>query len=385
MELAATRAAARTWRQVNPGDIRATWKTISIRLAATLAAIQTQTVGTVADANPMTLAEQGDYVAPAGFLDPTAFAGWAPSGIPLADYLQTPALTSLHAIRTGRPITEALQAGQSTLMMLTALAVTDTARQAEQADIALRAKVGFVRVESASCCDRCMILAGKWYRFNEGFLRHPHCHGRHLPCRKDTAAEEGWVSDPMDAFRALSREEQDRRFGPANAQAIRDGADIYQVVNARRGMQRLRRGYTAMTTSEGMSRYGWARMMAEENGRPLKRRLTPDAIYTLTRGDRAKTIEALKRNGYIIPNGWRADVPDIRRKRWRHDNTYRQGRRETITAAQKRVQSATLQWQAVLEGRNPYDARMPLTPDIAADVERRYRRWLATNGQIYTQ
>lgn len=42
----------------------------------------------------------------------------------------------------------------------------------------------------------------------------------------------------MEGFKSLSREEQDKRFGANYAQAIRDGADIYQVVNSKRGMQR---------------------------------------------------------------------------------------------------------------------------------------------------
>src|SRR5699024_1103862 len=40
-----------------------------------------------------------------------------------------------------------------------------------------------------------------------------------------------------DYFDSLSREEQDKTFGKAGAQAIRDGADPAQVVNARSGMQ----------------------------------------------------------------------------------------------------------------------------------------------------
>ena len=41
----------------------------------------------------------------------------------------------------------------------------------------------------------------------------------------------------MDRFNGMSEEEQDKVFGHADAQAIRDGADIYQVVNAHRGMR----------------------------------------------------------------------------------------------------------------------------------------------------
>ena len=108
---------------------------------------------------------------------------------------------ALHAIRTGSSPLEALEYGRNLLVMLTSLAVMDTARQAESLDITSRPKVGYIRVESATCCDRCMILAGKWFRFNEGFLRHPHCHGRHVPCSQGMAKQQGWISDPMEGFK----------------------------------------------------------------------------------------------------------------------------------------------------------------------------------------
>ena len=182
----------------------------------------------------------------------------------------------------------------------------------------------------------------------------------------------------MEGFKSLSHEEQDKRFGANYAQAIRDGADIYQVVNSKRGMQRVGKGYTALTTSEGTTRYGWASMQyAQQSGRRMKRRLSIDGIYSLTGGDREKTIAALKANGYF--------VPEIRKSMWLHDNTYRQGRVELLTAAEKRVQTAKLRYEAVLEGRNPNDGRMPLTPEIAAQCEREYRRWVTSGGQIFQQ
>ena len=56
-----------------------------------------------------------------------------------------------------------------------------------------------------------------------------------------------------------------------------------------------------------------------------------------------------------------------------------------MIAAEKRVQTAKLRYEAVLEGRNPNDGRMPLTPEIAAQCEREYRRWVTSGGQIFQQ
>lgn len=151
-------------------------------------------------------------------------------------------------------------------------------------------------------------------------------------------------------------------------------------------MQRVGKGYTALTTSEGTTRYGWASMQyAQQSGRRMKRRLSIDGIYSLTGGDREKTIAALKANGYFVDNDWRGKVPEIRKSMWLHDNTYRQGRVELLIAAEKRVQTAKLRYEAVLEGRNPNDGRMPLTPEIAAQCEREYRRWVTSGGQIFQQ
>ena len=80
----------------------------------------------------------------------------------------------------------------------------------------------------------------------------------------------------------------------------------------------------------------------------MKRRLSIDGIYSLTGGDREKTIAALKANGYYVDNDWRGKVPEIRKSMWLHDNTYRQGRVELLTAAEKRVQTAKLRYEACL-------------------------------------
>ena len=173
MELAADRAARRTWNRVDANNIQAAWKSISRDFLTLFSTIQTKSAETAIDASGMMLAEQGVYVTPHALANPNAFAGWAPSGLDIASYFQSPVFAALHAIRTGSSPLEALEYGRNLLVMLTSLAVMDTARQAESLDITSRPKVGYIRVESATCCDRCMLLAGKWFRFNEGFLRHP--------------------------------------------------------------------------------------------------------------------------------------------------------------------------------------------------------------------
>jgi hypothetical protein len=111
--------------------------------------------------------------------------------------------------------------------------------------------------------------------------------------------------DPDQYFRGLSRAEQDRVFTAAGARAIRDGADIGQVVNARRGLYTVGGrpgGPRLLATREGMTKRGLARQRLkrlEAQGRaPARHRLTPDAIYQLA-SDRDDAIRLLYRYGYL--------------------------------------------------------------------------------------
>lgn len=381
------RAADKTWKGVDPRRVHDSWRQSNTDFLALFATLQARAAADAMDASTLMLAEQGDYVQPDGIANPLAYgAGYAPSGIDLDSYFDIPVTHTLTAIKSGLDLSDALQAGRRTLRQMAMQALEDTSVSAMGVSITQRAGVGYVRVESPDCCPRCAILAGKYYRHNQGFLRHPKCHGRNIPCKgKDKAAKQGWITNPMDRFNAMGEEEQDRIFGHAYAQAIRDGADIYQVVNAHRGMRPVGRGRISMTTSEGTSRYGWSRMIRQyQYGQQQHRRLTPEGIYSFNLS-REQTIELLKREGYILPDNWRGRVPDLRRSQWLHNNEWRQGRHEELTAAQKRLENARLRYEAALDGRNPYQPGVPVTPDVLAKAENSYRRWLASNGEVHTK
>jgi hypothetical protein len=133
-------------------------------------------------------------------------------------------------------------------------------------------------------CDRCLILAGRVYRWNAGFQRHPRCDCRHIPATEDVAGD--LTTDPKAAFEAMPAAEQERVFGKAGAEAIRDGADMARVVNARRGM------YTAggrLFTREATTRRGTGRRV----------RLMPEQIYREAEGNRGEAIRLLRLHGYI--------------------------------------------------------------------------------------
>jgi hypothetical protein len=122
--------------------------------------------------------------------------------------------------------------------------------------------------------------------------------------------------DPQAYFKGLSRAEQDRIFTQAGAKAIRDGADMNSVVNARRGMYTAADGYGGRlrATYEGTTRRGlyfqMERSRAYRAGTASPRyprrfqlsspRLLPEQIYRIA-GSRDEAISLLRQYGYL---GW---------------------------------------------------------------------------------
>lgn len=160
-----------------------------------------------------------------------------------------------------------------------------------------RSPIGWIRMLSPPSCGRCAVLAGRWYGWNEGFQRHPNCDCRHIPAIENDA--ESLVTDPRLYFDSLSRAEQDELFGTAAADAIRNGADIAQVINAQ---NRQGGSYTVdgrQYTREGTTRRGY--YGGTEAGQNRRRRPTPVQIYRDARGDRQRAVSLLTEFGYIVP------------------------------------------------------------------------------------
>jgi hypothetical protein len=92
---------------------------------------------------------------------------------------------------------------------------------------------------------------------------------------------------PKALFDGMSHDEL-RRAGWAEAdiKAINDGADLYQVTNARRGLRSVEiAGRQVQTTTVGANR--------------RKPRLTPEAIYSVT-DTRDEALRLLRANGFIL-------------------------------------------------------------------------------------
>lgn len=227
---------------------------------------------------PLMLDEQGIDSDPQGDLSALAFSGTASDGRPLESLFD-----------------QARTSQQFDLMVVTQL--QDIARAAGgAATVNDYGAQGYVRMLNPPSCSRCAILAGKWYRWNEGFQRHPRCDCRHIPSRENMAGD--LRTDPQAYFESLSPVDQNRIFTSAGAQAVRDGADLGQVVNARRGMSVAQvGGRRAVVSTEGTTKRGIA--SRQRTGRNMSQRVMPETIYQVAK-DRDDAIRLLKLNGFIF-------------------------------------------------------------------------------------
>src|SRR5690606_31250234 len=235
------------------------------------------------------MAAQGGSAVAEATLVAAAFAGIAPDGGPLETLLFLPAIGVRHRLAAGMTPDEAMLGGLADMARYAATSVADTARSADQVAMAANPNcVAYVRVVQLPACSRCIVLAGRMYSRSEGFLRHPNCDCQTLPLR---ARDWPDVPTPQQLFDRMPAGEQRRVFTVAGAQAIRSGADVGQVVNARRGMGSTHlAGRVLRTTSEGTTRRGlygsrarraggeFARYPGQRYSRVTTPRLMPEEI-----------------------------------------------------------------------------------------------------------
>lgn len=233
--------------------------------------------------------QAGSTAAPTGQLIAPAFAGLAVDGRPLATLLRLALAWALRQLRLGAPPSRARASGLDRLLLYVTTEITDTSRIAAQIAMALEPGItGYERVVVPPACGRCLILAGRVYRYSTGFLRHPQCDCQMRPVTADQAGREP-TATPRALFEAMSREQQDKALGKAGAEAVRAGADMAQVVNARRGM------YVAggrRFTREGTTRRGLAGQR-HSGPRPMPSELLSSAT------SRRDLTDNLRRYGYI--------------------------------------------------------------------------------------
>ncbi|MFE7954386.1 hypothetical protein [Streptomyces sp. NPDC057413] len=323
----------RLWAQLDRRDLSGSWDaSVGPRIVRAVTAGQLASAAGADDYVDEVVEAEGADSDRVGRVRPAAFAGLAADGRGLDSLMYLSVITTKQGIGGGLSTDEALMRGLRQALQLSSSEVMQAGRSAVGSSMAGQRTIqGYVRVVQPPACSRCIILAGKEFGWNKGFQRHPRCDCIHLPTtlvarrqnrgRVDAdsfspttrpgSGRAGFL-DPRAYFDGLSRAEQDRVFGQAGARAIREGADLGQVVNARRGMYTATAyGRRVAATREGATRrgsfYRLERRRAIDRGqvpasgrgfRLRTPRLMPEQIFELAES-REEAIAMLRRFGYL--------------------------------------------------------------------------------------
>ncbi|MGW1836324.1 VG15 protein [Streptomyces sp. NPDC002067] len=253
------------------------------------------------------MAGQGAVAAPLGVLDPGALVGVASDGRLLGTLLQLPAVTTARALAAGESAELAASRGLTQMAMMTATQIADTSRTATSVAMAAHPRcVSYVRVVRLPACVRCIVLAGRQYAYSTGFKRHPRC-----DCGMEPMTDGQWRASktPEELLAEMSPDEQRKRLGAAGVKALENGADLGQLVNARRGMATAVTGRGPMkVTTEGTTKRGIGGKALNTNfhkppgaryERAGEARLMPETIFQLAGDNREHQIAMLRKHGYI--------------------------------------------------------------------------------------
>lgn len=267
------------WQRMDE-DFDTSWARISDPIQEVVDLGRRAAVNTALPYTDSVLAETGQRAAAVGELDPAVFVSTAPDGRDMGTLYDQAIVTAKARVGRGVPATEALAMSGRWLTSVTLTVLADTRREVYAADITRRPTVnGYVRMLNPPSCKDCIILSGRWYRWNTGFDRHPNCDCIHIPSSENVAGD--FRTDPYEMFRSMSKAEQDATFGRDEARAIRDGADIYRVVNV---------GNRGLATARAAARYG------------TPSRATIEDIYRAA-GTRTNAIRLMREHGYIRDRG----------------------------------------------------------------------------------
>jgi hypothetical protein len=274
-----TRAA---WRRMSGRDLDGSWRRVGPLIERALEVSQTAAASEAAAYIPEVLGELGIPDRPEAELIPEGFAG-AGDGRGLDGLLLGAVTRTKQLIAVDRSVEQALADSEAWLDMAVQTALADAERDASSVAIAVRPNVeGWVRMLNPPSCDRCVILAGRWYPWSSGFQRHPLCDCRMVPAQE--ASSDPLLVNPRAAVEA----NQVTGLSVADRQAILDGANPASVINAKRKLESVRtpQGLLKLTRTGSGRRKGAIR-------------IRPETCYRLAAGDRPEAIRLLTVHGYI--------------------------------------------------------------------------------------
>lgn len=309
----ARKDARRLWLRVDTGSLVDSWSTLVPALFATIVGAQLLAGRDAEGYVDGVLIAQGLRTGSDGAFAPDSLLGVAADGSDLMRTLMWPAWAAMGAVVAGAPIGRARAAGLAAAELTAMTQVQDAFRVSAGAAAVTRPAVRtWVRALSPPSCSRCIVLAGS-YSWSTAFQRHPRCDCVAIPSGRGSEADFS-STDPMAYFDAMSREEQDQVFGAAGAEAIRDGADMGRVVNARRkaagistaadaNVDLLRRQGILDDVVAADGRITFAGT-SDMDRRDRRVRVMPETIYRVAR-DREHAIDLLRANGFITED-WRS-------------------------------------------------------------------------------
>lgn len=167
------RRVGQLWSRVPASDVNV-WRSLGPQALSLVSAGQLAAATAAGGYVAAALEEQGADIDAEAQVRPAGFVGM-PNPEPPADLIDLPRIQVLQAIGQGATAAAALVTAGRRLQTYATTLVQDASRQADSVATFARPRVGWVRMVNPPCCERCAILAGRWFKGNAGFQRHPRC------------------------------------------------------------------------------------------------------------------------------------------------------------------------------------------------------------------
>lgn len=218
-----TATAAREWPTIEQFD-QTRWPD---RMAAVVAGAQTEAVRAAAGYLTAYLSTETGRRQRAITVDTRRYAGVSRDGRPLAEAFQSPLIGVLAALKDGKSSSEALTTGLQRAQRMVGVDL-DNAHQSALVDT-IDTDPRFTGWERATAgtCGACMALSGT---SGPHFEVHPNCLCVPAPTVRGVR-DVVPIATGIELFHRLSTAEQNERFGPDKAEALRTGdMDITDLV-----------------------------------------------------------------------------------------------------------------------------------------------------------
>lgn len=286
------------------------WEGVSSRVLATVRSALAEAARGAQDYAAAAARAWGVDPDPAGHVAAATFATTASDGRPLDTLLEQPSLEVAAFVDRGMDNDQADAIGKRHLQRIVTTQVGDAARVSTGVAIVNdRALHGYIRHLTLPSCQRCIVLAGRWYRYDAGFARHPQCDCVGLP-----ATDPIVPPSPREVYDSLTDAERRKAGWSGHDQrAIDDGADLNAITNYRRELEsvtiagRQLQVTNVATTVRGTAGKRLGAAKGSKQGGRYRRapvvRLTPESIYAEAERlnwDRDEVLRQLRRFGYII-------------------------------------------------------------------------------------